>query len=284
MTNILQQILTVKLEEIATAKDKKPLLAISTEAELALPPRNFSGAIRNKISMGSTAVIAEIKKASPSKGLLRDDFDPADIARSYTNHGATCLSVLTDKQFFQGSAKNLQQARTACNLPILRKDFIFDEYQIFEARAMGADCILLIVAVFLDFPHFLDGNGTEEIAVAQMLRLESIAHTLGMSVLVEAHNSRELSLALQLNTPLIGINNRNLHTFETKLDTTLNLLSQFPQYNTKGSTQHIIITESGILTPSDVAIMRDHNVHTFLVGEALMRANDPGKELALLFR
>ena len=284
MTNILQKILTVKLEEISTAKDRKPLLAISAEAEAALPPRNFTDAIRNKILAGSPAIIAEIKKASPSRGLLRDNFDPANIARSYTNHGATCLSVLTDKQFFQGSTENLQVARTASNLPILRKDFMLDEYQIIEARAMGADCILLIVSVFLDFPDFLGGNGTEDIAVSQMLKLESLAHDLGMSVLVEVHNSKELSLALQLSTRLIGINNRNLHTFETKLDTTLNLLSQFPKDTIKNSTQHIIITESGILTRSDVAIMRDNNIHAFLVGEALMRSNDPGIELTKLFR
>tara|TARA_Y100001936_G_scaffold254126_1_gene325333 strand:- start:2843 stop:3694 length:852 start_codon:yes stop_codon:yes gene_type:complete len=283
MNNILQKILTVKLKEISTAKERKSLLAIHAEAESACPPRDFTGAIRKKISAGSPAIIAEIKKASPSKGLLRENFDPADIAKSYTSHGATCLSVLTDKQFFQGDTQNLLLARTACNLPILRKDFMLDEYQIVEARAMGADCILLIVSVFLDFPHFFGGDGTEDVAISQMLKLESLAHELGMSVLVETHNSKELSLALKLNTPLIGINNRNLHTFETKLDTTLKLLHQFPQETTKNS-KHIIITESGILTPADVTKMRDHNIHTFLVGEAFMRSNDPGKALTKLFR
>ncbi len=283
MTNILQKILAVKIQEISAAKTRKSLVTINAEAESTIPPRDFTGAIRNRIAAGSPAVIAEIKKASPSRGLLRDHFNPADIAGSYATHGATCLSVLTDKQFFQGSAEDLKLARAACNLPVLRKDFMLDEYQVVEARAMGADCILLIVSVFLDFPQFTGGNGAKNNAVSQMLKLEYLAHSLGMAVLVEVHNDTELALALQLNTPLIGINNRNLHTFETKLDTTLNLLSQFPQNTTKTSTEHIVITESGILVPSDVTMMHDHNIHAFLVGEALMRSDDPGIGLARLF-
>jgi indole-3-glycerol phosphate synthase len=284
MTNILQKILTVKIKEISAAKDRKSLATINANAESALPPRDFTGAIRNSIASGSPAVIAEIKKASPSRGLLRDHFDPASIARSYAAHGATCLSVLTDKQFFQGGPEDLKLARGACNLPVLRKDFMLDEYQIVEARAMGADCILLIVSVFLDFPQFTGGNGEKDSAVPQMLKLESLAHSLGMAVLVEVHNETELALALQLNTPLIGVNNRNLQTFETKLDTTLNLLGQFPKNITEDSAAHIVITESGILEPSDVTMMRDHNIHTFLVGEALMRSDDPGIGLVRLFK
>jgi indole-3-glycerol phosphate synthase len=283
MTNILQKILTVKIKEITAAKDRKSLATINANANSALPPRDFTGAIRNSIASGSPAVIAEIKKASPSRGLLRDHFDPTGIARSYAAHGATCLSILTDKQFFQGDAEDLKQAREACNLPVLRKDFMLDEYQIFEARAMGADCILLIVSVFLDFPQFTGGNGEKDSAVPQMLKLESLAHSLGMAVLVEVHNETELALALQLNTPLIGINNRNLQTFETKLDTTLNLLDQFPKNITEDSAAYIVITESGILEPSDVTMMRDNNIHTFLVGEALMRSDDPGIGLVRLF-
>lgn len=283
MTNILQKILTVKIKEISAAKTRKSLATINAKAESALPPRDFTGAIRNSIASGSPAVIAEIKKASPSRGLLREHFDPAGIALSYATHGATCLSILTDKQFFQGSAEDLKLARAACNLPVLRKDFMLDEYQIVEARAMGADCILLIVSIFLDFPQFTGGNGEKNSAISQMLKLESLAHSLGMAVLVEVHNEAELALALQLNTPLIGINNRNLQTFETKLDTTLNLLRQFPKNITEASTAHIVITESGILVPSDVTMMRDHNIHTFLVGEALMRSDDPGIGLVRLF-
>ena len=284
MTNILQKILTVKIKEISAAKDRKSLATINANAESALPPRDFTGAIRNSIGSGSPAVIAEIKKASPSRGLLRDQFDPASIARSYAAHGATCLSILTDKQFFQGGPEDLKLARGACNLPVLRKDFMLDEYQIVEARAMGADCILLIVSVFLDFPQFTGGNGEKDSAVPQMLKLESLAHSLGMAVLVEVHNETELALALQLNTHLIGVNNRNLQTFETKLDTTLNLLGQFPKNITEDSAAHIVITESGILEPSDVTMMRDHNIHTFLVGEALMRSDDPGIGLIRLFK
>jgi len=256
---------------------------ISAEAEAAAPPRDFTGAIRNKIAAGLPAVIAEIKKASPSRGLLREHFNPVEIAGSYASHGATCLSVLTDKQFFQGSAEDLRLAHAACNLPVLRKDFMLDEYQVVETRAMGADCILLVVAVFLNSPLFTEKNGKTDKVITQMLKLESLAHSLGMAVLVEVHNGAELELALQLSTPLIGMNNRNLHTFETQLDTTLNLLGQIPQGVMEMSTGHIVITESGILVPADVTMMRDHHVNAFLVGEALMRSNDPGVELARLF-
>ncbi len=283
MIDILQKILTVKTQEISAAKTKKPLVVISAEAEAAAPPRDFTGAIRNKIAAGLPAVIAEIKKASPSRGLLREHFNPAEIAGSYSSHGATCLSVLTDKQFFQGSAEDLRLAHAACNLPVLRKDFMLDEYQVVETRAMGADCILLVVAVFLNSPLFTEKNGKTDKVITQMLKLESLAHSLGMAVLVEVHNGAELELALQLSTPLIGMNNRNLHTFETQLDTTLNLLGQIPQGVMEMSTGHIVITESGILVPADVTMMRDHHVNAFLVGEALMRSNDPGVELARLF-
>jgi indole-3-glycerol phosphate synthase len=214
---------------------------------------------------------------------LREHFNPVEIAGSYASHGATCLSVLTDKQFFQGSAEDLRLAHAACNLPVLRKDFMLDEYQVVETRAMGADCILLVVAVFLNSPLFTEKNGKTDKVITQMLKLESLAHSLGMAVLVEVHNGAELELALQLSTPLIGMNNRNLHTFETQLDTTLNLLGQIPQGVMEMSTGHIVITESGILVPADVTMMRDHHVNAFLVGEVLMRSNDPGVELARLF-
>lgn len=284
MTDILQKILTIKIQEISAAKSKKPFVVINAEAEASMPPRDFTGAIRDKISTGVPAVIAEIKRASPSRGLLRENFNPAAIASSYALHGATCLSVLTDKQFFQGSKEDLKSARAACDLPILRKDFILDEYQVVEARSMGADCILLIVAVFLNSSIFTKKHGKTDTAVAKMLKLESLAHSLGMAVLVEVHNNIELELALQLETPLVGINNRNLHTFETKLETTLSLLNKIPPSATKMSTEYIVITESGIHSPTDVTIMRNHGVNTFLVGEAFMRSNDPGIELARLFR
>lgn len=284
MTNILQKILAVKIKEISTAKARKNLATINAEAESASPPQDFINAIRKRITSGLPAVIAEIKKASPSKGLLRNHFNPAEIANSYEKNGATCISVLTDTQFFQGSEEDLKLARAACKLPILRKDFVFDKYQVIQARAMGADCILLIVSVFLDFPQFTRENRVIDNAVSRMLKLESLAHSLGMAVLVEVHNDMELTLALQLKTPLIGINNRNLHTFETKLDTTLNLLNQIPHKIAETDIEYIVITESGILEPSDVEMMRNHKVHTFLVGEALMRSNDPGTELARLFR
>jgi indole-3-glycerol phosphate synthase len=234
---------------------------IRAEAKRAAPVRDFVAAIRAKISSGLPAVIAEIKKASPSKGVIRADFHPAEIAQSYAKNGAACLSVLTDEQFFQGSAEYLKQARAACELPVLRKDFIVDEYQILDARAMGADAILLIASA---------------LTLSQMKKFEKLAQQLGMAVLVEVHDGDELEIALQLSTPLIGINNRNLRTFEVSLQTTLELLSQIPQ-------DRIVVTESGIFTAEDVKLMRNNQVHTFLVGEAFMRANDPGIELARVF-
>jgi indole-3-glycerol phosphate synthase len=259
--DILERILSVKREEVAAAR------AVRTQADLerdaaALPPaRGFAAALRDKLAKGDPAVIAEIKKASPSKGLLRADFDPPSIARSYAKNGAACLSVLTDRQFFQGSPDYLQAARAACGLPVLRKDFIVDEYQVAEARAMGADCILLIVAA-LDQPRMVD--------------LEQAATALGLDVLVEVHDAAELDRALEMSTPLVGINNRNLRTFETRLETTLDLLGRIPA-------GRVVVTESGILGPSDVALMRGRGVNAFLVGEAFMRAADPGEELAALF-
>ncbi|HSM98743.1 MAG TPA: indole-3-glycerol phosphate synthase TrpC [Gallionella sp.] len=261
MSDILNKILAVKAQEVAAAIAGKPLAKMRAEAKQAAPARDFVAAIRARITAGQAAVIAEIKKASPSKGVLRADFQPAVIAASYARHGAACLSVLTDEQFFQGSAEYLKQARAACTLPVLRKDFIVDEYQIYQARAMGADAILLIAAA-------LD--------VAQMKAFEALAHRLGMAVLVEVHNGAELDAALQLATPLIGVNNRNLRTFEVSLQTTLDLLPRIPA-------NRIVVTESGILGAGDVKRMRDHRVHAFLVGEAFMRAQDPGVELASVF-
>jgi len=272
MSDILQKILAVKTQEIAAAKAIKPFAMVHAAAEAAAPPRDFTGAIRKKIAAGLPAVIAEIKQASPSKGVLREHFVPASIAVSYAQHGAACLSVLTDTQFFQGSAQYLQQARAACELPVLRKDFMLDEYQVAEARAMGADCILLIVAAFSP-PAGGEGEGE---AGCRMRQLEALAHALGMAVLVEVHDAVELELALQLNTPLIGINNRNLRTFEMRLETTLQLLDRIPP-------GRIVVTESGIRAPADVALLRTHQVNAFLVGEACMRAADPGVELARLF-
>ncbi len=261
MSDILTKILAVKHEELAAAAAIKPLAVVRAEAEAQPAPREFLGAIRDKIAAGQPAVIAEIKKASPSKGVLRADFKPAEIAADYAAHGAACLSVLTDRQFFQGSPEFLQAARAACALPVLRKDFLIDAYQVYEARALGADAILLIVAA-LDLPT--------------LRHLEAIAVSLGMSVLVEVHNGAELDLALQLQTPLIGINNRNLRSFEVSLRTTLDLLPRIP-------TGRIVVTESGILGPQDVALMREHRVDAFLVGEAFMRAPQPGPALAALF-
>jgi indole-3-glycerol phosphate synthase len=261
MSDILQKILAVKAEEIAAAQKQKSLSAVRRDAEAIPKPRDFAGALRSKIAQGQAAVIAEVKKASPSKGVLREHFVPAEIAKSYAQHGAACLSVLTDRQFFQGATEYLIEARAACELPVLRKDFMMDEYQIFEARAMGADCILLIVAA---------------LSLTKMKPLEAVAHTLGMAVLVEVHNRAELDLALQLNTPLIGINNRNLRTFATDLNTTLELIRDIPK-------ERHIITESGILAKADVALMREHHVDTFLVGEAFMRAENPGVALQSLF-
>ena len=267
MSDILKKILTVKAREVAAALVAKPLAAIRAEAEQAAPARDFTGAIRAKIAAGQPAVIAEIKKASPSKGVLRADFRPAEIASSYAQHGAACLSVLTDEQFFQGSAEYLQQAREACALPVLRKDFIVDEYQIYQARAMGADAVLLIAAA---------------LNVQQMRAFEALAQGLGMAVLVEVHDDAELDAALQLATPLIGVNNRNLRTFAVSLQTTLDLLPRIASSNAAPG-DRIVVTESGIFKEEDVKLMREHQVNAFLVGEAFMRADDPGAELAKVF-
>ena len=263
----------------------KPYSLLLQEAKSASLPRDFVAAIRNKINIGQSAVIAEIKQASPSKGILRGhssetntrsfEFLPAEIAKTYALHGAACLSVLTDKQFFMGSPEYLQEARAACLLPVLRKDFILDDYQIVEARVMNADCILLIVSAFL-LEHGDYSSGSRNEPLIRMLKLEELANSLGMAVLVEVHNATELEMALQLTTPLIGINNRNLRTFETSLNTTLELLSQIPSHR-------IVVTESGIHNPADVALMRNNQVNAFLVGEAFMRAEDPGIELERLF-
>jgi indole-3-glycerol phosphate synthase len=276
MSDILHEILTVKKEEIAAGKAVKSLRAMRREAEAAAPPRDFMGAIRNKITVGLPAVIAEIKKVSPSRGVLRECFDPAAIAASYALHGAACISVLTDRLFFGGSGEYLKQARAACDLPVLRKDFMLDEYQVVEARVMGADCILIIVAAFRMLLSLIEERQRKMEAVVRMRKLESLAQELGMAVLVEVHDNEELELALQLNSPLIGINNRNLRTFETRLDITLQLLGCIPS-------GRVVVTESGILAPADVTLMRDHHVDGFLVGEAFMRADDPGIELARLF-
>ena len=261
MSDILKKIVAVKHEEIAQASQKKSLAMVRADAESRVLTRDFIGAIQHKINQGQSAVIAEIKKASPSKGVLRADFIPADIAQSYAEHGAACLSVLTDAQFFQGSVDYLQQARASCDLPVLRKDFMVDAYQVYEARAMGADCILLIAACLDD---------------AQMKDLEAIALSLDMAVLVEVHDAEELNRALKLKTPLVGINNRNLRTFEVSLDTTIGMLKDVPL-------DRILVTESGILSPADVQKMREAKVNAFLVGEAFMRAPDPGQALADLF-
>lgn len=261
MSDILEKILTVKRAEVAAAISARSLASVRDDAESAPPPRDFAGAIRSKLDAGLAAVIAEVKKASPSKGVLRRDFDPAAIGRSYADGGAACLSVLTDEQFFQGHSTYLAQARDASGLPVLRKDFMIDAYQIYEARAMGADCILLIVAALDD---------------AHMTELEAIALSLNMAVLVEAHDGAELDRAMRLKTPLLGINNRNLRTFETHLETTLSLLPRIPG-------DKLVVTESGILARADVERMRAANVHAFLVGEAFMRADDPGAALSALF-
>ena len=261
MSDILNQIVAVKHEEIAAAKKKKSLEAVREDALSRVLTRDFEGALRAKIADGQAAVIAEIKKASPSKGVLREDFEPADIAQSYAENGAACLSVLTDRQFFQGSADYLKQARASCDLPVLRKDFMVDPYQVYESRAMGADCILLIAACLSD---------------AQMTQLEAVARSLDMAVLVEVHDAAELQRALQLKTRLVGINNRNLRTFEVSLDTTLEMLQDVPA-------DRLLVTESGILQREDVQRMRAAGVHAFLVGEAFMRAKEPGEALAALF-
>ena len=260
MSDILNRILATKQEEVAAARTRVSLSELKAQSRDAEPPRDFVGAIGRQLVAAKPAVIAEVKKASPSKGVIRADFDPADIAASYARGGATCLSVLTDREYFQGAPEYLQAARAACALPVLRKDFIIDAYQVYEARAMNADCILLIVAA---------------LSATRMQELEALAHELGMAVLVESHNAEELAAAMQLVTPLMGINNRNLRTFDVSLHTTLDLLPVIQN--------RIAITESGILAPADVALMREHGVNAFLVGEAFMRAPDPGAELARLF-
>jgi indole-3-glycerol phosphate synthase len=265
MSDILNKILGVKADEISAAKKYRDFASLRREVESDGEARKglraFEGSLRAKVAAGHAGVIAEVKKASPSKGILRADFRPEDIAASYAAHGAACLSVLTDVQFFQGSPEYLQQARAACGIPVLRKDFLIDPYQVYQARSWGADCILLIVAA-LD--HGL------------MAELEACAHELGMGVLVEVHNAEELSAALRLKTALLGINNRNLRTFETSLQTTLDLLPRI-------SPDKLVVTESGILAKDDVKRMRDANVNAFLVGEAFMRAPEPGVELSRLF-
>ncbi|MFT3847910.1 MAG: indole-3-glycerol phosphate synthase TrpC [Propionivibrio sp.] len=260
--DVLKKILAVKREEVTAELSVKPLAAVRAEAESQSTPRDFVGAIRSKLVAGQSAVIAEIKKASPSKGVIRADFQPAGIAADYAAHGAACLSVLTDRQFFQGSPEYLQAARAACSLPVLRKDFLVDAYQVYEARAMGADAILLIASA-LDLPT--------------MREFEVIAKSLGLAVLVEVHDGEELEAALQLETSLIGINNRNLRTFEVSLQTTLDLLPRIPA-------ERIVVTESGILAAGDVQLMCRHGVNTFLVGEAFMRQARPGLALEQLFR
>ena len=261
MPDILEKIIAVKREEIAASLQLKPLAAVRFDAESRVLTRDFTGAVRKKIAAGQPAVIAEIKKASPSKGVLRADFIPADIAQSYAESGAACLSVLTDTPFFQGSADYLKQARASCALPVLRKDFMVDAYQVYESRVMGADCVLLIAACLDD---------------AQMKDLEALAMSLDMAVLVEVHDAIELERALKLKTPLIGINNRNLKTFEVTLDITLSLMGQVPE-------DRILVTESGISTAADVQRMREAKINAFLVGEAFMRADDPGLALEALF-
>jgi indole-3-glycerol phosphate synthase len=259
--DILIKILNRKIEEVQERSQKVPLEDLYPQALSQEAPRGFVKAIETKILLGLPAVIAEIKKASPSKGVMRPDFHPADIARSYADHGAACLSVLTDRDFFQGAEAYLQEARAATKLPVIRKDFIIDVYQVAEARAIGADCILLIVAA-------LDDEALETLSEAAL--------ALGMDVLVEVHDRAELERALRLNLRLIGINNRNLRTFDVHLDTTLDLLEAIPD-------DRIVVTESGILGPEDVALMRSREVHAFLVGESFMRAEDPGARLADLF-
>jgi indole-3-glycerol phosphate synthase len=263
MSDILDTIVAVKRDEVAAGKQRRSLASWRDEAESRRGDlRGFVRALRAKVAAGDAAVIAEVKKASPSKGVLREHFVPAEIAASYALHGAAALSVLTDERFFQGSAAYLQQARAACTLPVLRKDFMIDEFQVAEARALGADCILLIAACLAD---------------TQMADLEAAAVAFGMDVLVEVHDCAELDRALRLKTPLLGINNRNLKTFEVSLDTTLGLLREVPA-------ERFLVTESGILTAADVLRMRQAEVHGFLVGEAFMRAPDPGAALAALFK
>ncbi len=261
MSDILDQIVAVKREEVPAARSRISEAALRELAAAQPLPRGFAAALQAKLAAGDAAVIAEVKKASPSKGVIREHFVPAEIAASYARHGAACLSVLTDERFFQGHADFLRQARAACALPVLRKDFMIDSYQVVEARAMGADCILLIAACLGD---------------AQMAELEACAAELGLDVLVEVHDGDELDRALRLNTTLLGINNRNLRSFEVTLDTTLGLLPRLPA-------DRLLVTESGILARADVQRLRGAGVHAFLVGEAFMRADDPGAALAALF-
>ena len=265
MSDILDKIIAVKRGEIAQAMKKMPLANMRADAESRVLTRDFVGALRAKVVKGQAAVVAEIKKASPSKGILRADFIPADIAQSYAEHGAACLSVLTDRQFFQGEPDFLKQARASCQLPVLRKDFMVDAYQIYESRAMGADAVLLIAACLDD---------------AQMAELEWVARSLDMAVLVEVHDRAEAVRALKLKTPLLGINNRNLKTFDVTLDTTLQLLKDLPELS---SAERLVVTESGIMQRADVLRMREANVHAFLVGEAFMRAPEPGEALHAMF-
>ena len=262
MLEVLKKIVATKREELAAALERKTFAAMRADAESRVLTRDFEGALRARMAGGRSAVIAEIKKASPSRGVLRADFVPADIAQSYAEHGAACLSVLTDQQYFQGSIDFLKQARASCQLPVLRKDFIVDPYQVYESRACGADAVLLIAACLDD---------------AQMRDFEAIARNLFMSVLVEVHDAAELDRALALKTPLIGINNRDLRTFEVSLETTLALVDRVPK-------DRLLVTESGILQRGDVLRMRSAGVHAFLVGEAFIRADEPGEALAELFR
>ena len=261
MADVLARILATKVDEIAAAKRARPLPETEDAARAMPPPRDFEGALRARVRAGRPAVIAEIKKASPSRGVLRESFDPPAIAASYAAAGAACLSVLTDRQYFQGAPEYLAAARAACDLPVLRKDFIDDPYQIAESRALGADAILLIVAALDD---------------ARLASLHAHARDFGMAALVEVHDAHELERALVLAPRVIGINNRNLRTFETTLTTTIDLLPRIPK-------ETLVVAESGILAPADVALLRAHDVNAFLVGEAFMRAEDPGKALAALF-
>ena len=265
MTDILQTICATKADEVAAAKKRVPLAAMRADAESRVLTRDFEGALRAKIAAGQAAVIAEVKKASPSKGVIRADFIPADIAQSYAEGdgklGAACLSVLTDRQYFQGQPDDLKQARASCLLPVLRKDFMVDAWQIWESRALGADCVLLIAACLDD---------------AQLHDFEQIARSLDMAVLVEVHDAREMERALRLKTPLIGVNNRDLRSFEVRLATTLELRKELPE-------GRLLVAESGIATPADVALLRGAGVQAFLVGEAFMREEDPGLALARLF-
>ena len=259
--DILKKIVARKLEEIDERSAKLSIDQLKAKLDDADAPRGFVQSLNDKIAAGQSGVIAEIKKASPSKGVLREHFVPAEIARSYANHGAACLSVLTDVDFFQGGDAYLKQARAACSLPVIRKDFIVDPYQVYEARAMSADCILLIVACLTD---------------RQLADLNGLAMKLGMDVLIEVHDAEELARALKVPNPMIGINNRNLRTFDVSLQTTLDLLASIAD-------DRLVVTESGIHAPEDVALMREHNVNAFLVGEAFMRADEPGEKLAALF-